>query len=500
MSITVKDCMTLPSLRMGSVIAGEKGLSGIVSSVTVMEFDLTADDIFVPNELAITAFYEIRNSIPDQVETIKAAKRSGVVALVLFYSSMVLHGVDQKVVETANRCNLPLILLPGEDMGLKYSDVIHDISEAIFLDARSEDFYIDNTMDRIAQMDDRHRSLDTVLGLISEYNRSSVILCSGDRHILGYALWPAGNLLNVEQLLADSSDSTASGRLLSFDFKSKDGTALSLYFANPFAPISRNILSETAQIIQLYTSIWNVNLNTKSRESLIPLILENKHAALSEVAEINGIRLQNYTSMLLFSFKEDMDRLRCCIGTYDVSAITDRYEKTLVSFLSLDLSNIKGQLLLDELTGICKEKIYILSESDIIRCAGHRYLQFCETAYLTEKVFPFRKICRSDMLRFAVHCHGMKNQDTEDAAYYRTLLTPLLRDKGDDLLLTLQTYLFDADSSVKNTAERLFVHRNTVKYRLDRVRELLGRDFEQMPLYQEVYLAAALARLSAPEI
>ena len=59
MSITVKDCLTLPSLCIGSVIAGKKGLSGIVSSVTVFEFDLTSDEIFAPNELAITAFYDI---------------------------------------------------------------------------------------------------------------------------------------------------------------------------------------------------------------------------------------------------------------------------------------------------------------------------------------------------------------------------------------------------------------------------------------------------------
>ena len=203
MSVTVKDCLSLPSLCMGRVITGRNGLSGIVSSVTVFEFDLTSDDIFTPNELAITAFYDIRNSIPDQVETIKAAKRSGIVALVLFYSDMVLHGVDRKVVEAADQCNLPLILLSGDDMGLKYSDVIHDISEAIFSDARSEDFYIDNTIDRILQMDDRHRSLDTVLGLISEYNRSCVVLCNSNNRILGYSLWPAGSSLNVEKFFAN---------------------------------------------------------------------------------------------------------------------------------------------------------------------------------------------------------------------------------------------------------------------------------------------------------
>ena len=499
MSITVKDCLSLPSLCMGRVIAGRNGLSGIVSSVTVFEFDLTSDDIFTPNELAITAFYDIRNSIPDQVETIKAAKRSGIVALVLFYSDMVLHGVDRKVVEAADQCNLPLILLSGDDMGLKYSDVIHDISEAIFSDARSEDFYIDNTIDRISQMDDRHRSLDTVLGLISEYNRSSVVLCNSDNRILRYSLWPAGSSLNVEKFFANFPEDIHSEKILSYEFKSKGGTPLKLCFVNPFASISRNILSETAQIIQLYASIWNVNLDTSSRESVIPLILEEKFDALAQVSRSNNLELDNYRSMLVFSPKDDTSEIRRMIAEYDRTAVTDRYGNALISFLSADLANTKGQLLIDELTGICSEKIYKFTGKNIIKHAAHIYLEICSASSAIEKIFPMRKIVMYDTLRFAANCIKPESAANADASYYRSLLSPLAAEKSDELLLTLQTYLFDADASVKRTAELLFLHRNTVKYRLDRIRDFLGRDFEQMPLYQDVYLAAALERISTSE-
>ena len=106
-----------------------------------------------------------------------------------------------------------------------------------------------------------------------------------------------------------------------------------------------------------------------------------------------------------------------------------------------------------------------------------------------------RKIVMYDTLRFAANCIKPESAANADASYYRSLLSPLAAEKSDELLLTLQTYLFDADASVKRTAELLFLHRNTVKYRLDRIRAFLGRDFEQMPLYQDVYLAAALERI-----
>lgn len=131
--------------------------------------------------------------------------------------------------------------------------------------------------------------------------------------------------------------------------------------------------------------------------------------------------------------------------------------------MTLDLFSIRGQLLIDELEEICKEKIYLLSEKNIVNSAAHRYLQFCETAHITEKLFPLRKSCRSDTLRFAVLCHEMQGRESEEAVYYHTLLAPLQNDKEEELLLTLQTYLLDADASVKKTAEQLFIHRNTVK-------------------------------------
>jgi sugar diacid utilization regulator len=44
-----------------------------------------------------------------------------------------------------------------------------------------------------------------------------------------------------------------------------------------------------------------------------------------------------------------------------------------------------------------------------------------------------------------------------------------------DLVTTVETYL-DADGNVAGTAQRLFTHRHTIRYRLERVRELTGLD------------------------
>jgi sugar diacid utilization regulator len=71
---------------------------------------------------------------------------------------------------------------------------------------------------------------------------------------------------------------------------------------------------------------------------------------------------------------------------------------------------------------------------------------------------------------------------SEDAAelerFYSETIAPLVaydEQYETDLVQTLETFL-DADGNVAGTAQRLFTHRHTVRYRLERVRDLTGLD------------------------
>jgi DNA-binding PucR family transcriptional regulator len=71
---------------------------------------------------------------------------------------------------------------------------------------------------------------------------------------------------------------------------------------------------------------------------------------------------------------------------------------------------------------------------------------------------------------------------SEDAAelqrFFAETIAPLVaydEQYETDLVQTLETFL-DADGNVAGTAQRLFTHRHTVRYRLERVRDLTGLD------------------------
>jgi DNA-binding PucR family transcriptional regulator len=84
----------------------------------------------------------------------------------------------------------------------------------------------------------------------------------------------------------------------------------------------------------------------------------------------------------------------------------------------------------------------------------------------------------------------------EDTGAYRLLLPAMSEDPGElqrfytetveplvaydaqyetDLVQTLETFL-ECDGNVAGTAQRLYTHRHTVRYRLERVRDLSGLD------------------------
>jgi DNA-binding PucR family transcriptional regulator len=68
----------------------------------------------------------------------------------------------------------------------------------------------------------------------------------------------------------------------------------------------------------------------------------------------------------------------------------------------------------------------------------------------------------------------------EDSALepFRALIEPLQehdRTRRSDLVLTLKTY-FAAGGNASEAADRLFLHRNSMLYRLERIQKLTGLD------------------------
>jgi sugar diacid utilization regulator len=101
---------------------------------------------------------------------------------------------------------------------------------------------------------------------------------------------------------------------------------------------------------------------------------------------------------------------------------------------------------------------------------------------------------------------AVSEDPSELRSFHAETIAPVLAYDDEyetELLRTLETYL-DADGSVATTAHRLFTHRHTIRYRLDRVRELTGLDVsssdgrERLSLGLKTMRVLGIARPAGP--
>ena len=84
---------------------------------------------------------------------------------------------------------------------------------------------------------------------------------------------------------------------------------------------------------------------------------------------------------------------------------------------------------------------------------------------------------------------------SKDLAPFRNLVEPLVRydrERGSDLVRTLRMY-FACGTNASEAADKLFLHRNSMLYRLSRIEKLTGADLKnpRVGLMLQIGLLAA---------
>jgi len=110
--------------------------------------------------------------------------------------------------------------------------------------------------------------------------------------------------------------------------------------------------------------------------------------------------------------------------------------------------------------------------------AGHEALLAANVAEAQPAEETGEVLAFDDTGAYRLLLPAMSEDPDELQRFYAETVEPLVaydEQYETDLVQTLETFL-DADGNVANTAQRLFTHRHTVRYRLERVRDLSGLD------------------------
>lgn len=526
MSVTMSDLLRLPSLRQAKVLGGAGGLKKVVSSISVLEstdpgvlvHELFPQDKYSGGEIVITGFLNCREDVERQCLILERLAEGGEVGLVLYYVGIYMPYVDQKLIDLANERDFVLICMPEGQKHLRYSELISDVTEYIYQDRRTSVSLVSDILARISSVPHHQQTVGTALQMLCAQLSCSVVLCTSERRILNLSTWPSGLedtiRSGMEQLsfvsegeLSVPCPFLSGAELYSVPIRSDLAQSFRLFLIKEGAPFNRQLIEQAADVTRICINIWGRQHGEVAIHELIRAILQDEPLKMRRLAEIFHINIAAIHELWMLCgvnpsdvdphLEEELELARECAEI----AIGAVYEGTPILFLSTPRSLRETERVMQELLSHALKKN---PDAVIVRCGSlsnttscrHSYLLTLENLEDAKRIYPQKKIFLLGELELAAACRK-RIAEGEAAALKRTLSLSVLQSDGEDtdLLHTLCVYLLDCDSSVTGTAEALYLHKNTIKYRLQKISDLLGFRLGKMPETMELYRSAAIYRL-----
>lgn len=539
MSITISHLLKLPSLREAKVIAGSSGLSKIVSSISVLEYaDPTTltDELFTAmeflgSEIVISGLINIHDNIPAQCSTIRRLHDVGEVGLILFYVGIFIPFVDKKLIELANQLGFPLILMPEERMNLRYSDVIVEVMEAIFNDHRAETYFAGEILERISLLPNHQRSMDTVLRMLSDRIHCSLFLTDHAFHILNLGTWPRNSNLDITPIFNYYENKPLSGIghpikfgdphkplwINTLNISNENTADMSLFFVKENMALTSDVCKQCHEVIQLFVNIWSQQHGTIGASELIRAILNDEPIKMFRLADILNIDVKSIHTMWILKNKnpikasealETFNRkvlgyTKTFLNENCTTILADVYEKNVVAFMNTTYFREPHYPLGEELLTTLENEGFpcilcqcprLLTTSEV----RNAYILIDEYLETTRRIYPYKELLTLQEVEFSKICQEIiasgESAINEKLGALKSLETSDPQ-QDHDWIETLSVFLLDAQESMVLTAQKTFLHKNTVKYRIQRMNARLSYSVTKMPEAYNLYLALAIQRL-----
>ena len=535
MGITVADCMKLTALRESKVVAGSKGMNNIVASISVLEYADVAslvEVLFMGSELVITGLITIKDDVPAQCAVVRHLYEMGEVGLILYYVGIFIPRLDERVVRTADELGFPLILMPENRRDLRYSEVIYEVMEAIFKDRLQETYFVNEMLERISMLQGHQRTIVTVLRMISDRIRCSILLTDRSFTALNIAAWPMAATLNEQEVLDYYKNrpaaflETSPGKLMLNEKEVfvdcqpvvlENGFIMNVIIISESAAHYDDITAQAAEVIQLFVNIWRLNNDNSGCAELFRAIMNDDPVKMRRLAEILHVDVASIHVMWVIKSEDKnlpakkqagintklLIKTKAFLQEHNRVAMVDIFEGSIVGFMSnpacIDQVNSLAETFMEE-TRDADMKVSLTLCSDLQNTAEVReaYMMIIEYFESARVIYPHKRIITIEEVRFACRCRMVINQGEKAVARQLLPLRPL---RGDDakqekeLVITLETYLLDAQTNVQLAGRLLFLHKNTIKYRLGKINERLNYNVLKLPEAYDLYTAVALERL-----
>lgn len=524
--LTVREALQLDGLRQAVVVAGRSGLDNSISCVDILEVPDTR--IWLrPKEFLITTCYSMRDDLAAQLNVVRQMAQAGGAALAVKFGRFI-GTVPLEMRQLADELGLPLISLPND---LAFIDITHPIMTAILNEQARKLEYSEQVHRKLVktalEMNGLASIAQTLTGLIQRevriYDDMELRLLREDglsgrsgltaenfQH-LEDAGWPQERLVQVNGRPYELFPVKVRGRLYGFLMIAADPILNELdYIAIEHAvtvaalEMCKNELLTQSEsnhcrdlMEDLISSVpYNRELARSRAERLGFLLDEPKQLLVADIDDFTGFmrRQRDNPEKQAERLKNNIyHRVSQVLNIYGKRALVVQRSDSVVAIIPASAgryddkrqcSRKKIQSLVQKIAAAINttagDVTVTIGVSTVVNDAaaiGEVYQRLRQMMRLARKINGAGQIVYWEDAQ--VYMMLGELGDTLEEFYQSTLgelENPGVKNR-EELLETLRVYL-DCQGNSVAAAKKLYIHRNTLRYRLDRIEQILGRSLE----------------------
>lgn len=521
MGVSVKEILSSKFFKEYYIISGEKGINREIQGVVLMD----APDGYKwcrGKELILTTGYFFVDNNELFKEVINFLYENGSAAIAV-KTDRFLDTIPVEVLELSNKLGFPIIFVPARTAWMDIIAAVNSIAINRYISRINDTNYLEihnYSNDFQKKIKNIVKNLSLELGLlvaISDIVDKNIISYPGDKSIEEKVNKTDESVLNnyQKEILCEKLNIY---RIKNLD-DNKSWIKMNIQINN--TPITQLIIWEDFRTIDyydlfslrlsytLFLSIYEqiYVMNSFERkfydtliESLINKKLSSKQQIIKEIKMIKNFKINidhNYVCLLIkqeidnpsfYSIREILyntlllriprdEAIFGIIDDNDLVIIKDvsKYKNDIIGNVKREiknlLENMKNQFDHRSLVvgvGDASDDIVSIRKS---YCEALKAIEIGKYLYPKNRIFVFEELGPFGLFRV---------EDIQSKSFNSnfSLISPLLLlSNFDELLLTLKVFI-ESESNYNITAQKLYIHNNTVRYRISKIQEICNIDLE----------------------
>jgi purine catabolism regulator len=547
MGITVATALTMEVMSQTKIIAGKTGLHREIKWVNVMEL-LDEVSSLQEGELLITTAFDLADSPSLLDELIPYLAKRNLAGLAI-QTGYYLDSIPSTIIEKCDEYNFPLLELPKH---IVFSEVTKAIGRQIINSQMAMLEYAQLIHNRLTLIILQNEGLPQVAKVLSELIKTPVRILDTYFNLLTYSgldkASPYIDSAKIQleyQALKKKKLLTCATKPTIFLAKTLPGVANQflqplmvgndiygyisvLADKNTLADMEIIAISSAATISTLEIlkekAIWETEERIKG--DFIDDLLENNiktekilHRRASylgfdlaksflvftlSIDTLNDIIL-NHSEEHLQEIKQQLFNLvRFFLQSYQKQALLKYKSNKLIILLQVNTVTRKVEIskMAESLKAIIRSEMQLtvsMGIGKIYKKLSDGIHSFQETEYALSIADRLQKkdciLFYEDLGAYNLFANNVNEMELYN--YYMQTVAPMIdydTNHKSELVTTFEAFL-ECNSNIKETSQKIFVHRHTLKYRLNRIHEITGFDPENSQHQFQLQLGLIAARL-----